>query len=166
MGDRVAVLKDGVLQQCDTPLALYDEPANLFVASFIGSSAMNLLEARIDSDGSADLGGYRVPLPRDFAAGSTGAVTLGVRPEGWRLTEVGEDGYPVEVAVVEELGADAFIYAVPAGGDAATAGLAHQQIVVRVDGRLGVQKGDTITLAADPDRTHVFDTASGARLSD
>jgi multiple sugar transport system ATP-binding protein len=78
MGDRVAVMKDGLLQQVDTPLALYDRPANLFVAGFIGSPAMNLLPAKV-SDGDAWVGDLRVPLERDVAARATGDVTLGVR---------------------------------------------------------------------------------------
>src|SRR4051795_8399722 len=80
MGDRVAVLKDGVLQQVDTPLALYRTPANVFVAGFIGSPAMNLLDAEI-RDGRATVGGHQIPVDRAALAKATGAVTIGVRPE-------------------------------------------------------------------------------------
>src|SRR5689334_20786833 len=82
MGDRVAVLKDGILQQVDTPLALYDRPANLFVAGFIGSPAMNLITAQI-VDGGAKIGDYVVPIARDLLAkaGDDKTLTLGVRPE-------------------------------------------------------------------------------------
>ncbi len=165
MGDRVTVLKDGVLQQCDTPLALYDRPANLFVASFIGSPAMNLIKAKVNGNGAASLNGYDVPVaPEVSSAAGSGGVTLGIRPEAWRIAGEGEPGYQVKVAVVEELGADAFVYATPAGEDAATAGVAHQ-VVVRVDGRLKLQKGEMVNLGVDPAAVHIFDTESGARLS-
>ncbi|WP_107774009.1 ABC transporter ATP-binding protein [Nocardioides sediminis] len=162
MGDRVAVLKDGLLQQVDTPLALYDRPANLFVAGFIGSPAMNLLPAKL-SDGDAWVGDLRVPLPRDIAARATGDVTLGVRPHAWRIgPATSTDGFAVTVTVVEELGADAFLYAVP--DDPSLAGVISQA-VVRLDGRPDLTKGERVRLVLDPGAVHVFDTASGERLS-
>src|SRR5207302_9920031 len=95
MGHRVAVLKDGLLQQVDTPRGLYDRPCNAFVAGFIGSPAMNLRRARID-DGAALLGGARVPLTREVvtAAGSD-EISLGVRPEALSLG--GTEGAELEV---------------------------------------------------------------------
>ena len=107
MGDRVAVLKDGVLQQVDTPLALYDRPVNLFVAGFIGSPAMNLIPATVES-GAAMIGSHRVPLEHGVAARAGSTVTLGVRPHAWRLGAPGEDGLAVTVTVLEELGADTY----------------------------------------------------------
>jgi ABC-type sugar transport system ATPase subunit len=106
MGDRVAVMKDGVLQQCDSPLALYDKPRNLFVAGFIGSPSMNLMEGTL-VDGGAKLGDYTVPVPRETLAKASGdkSVMLGIRPENFQLGS-GEEGIPVDVAVTEELGAD------------------------------------------------------------
>src|SRR3954447_3462798 len=98
-GDRVAVLKDGVLQQADTPLNLYDSPANLFVAGFIGSPSMNLLPAVAGPDG-ARIGDYRVPIDRTAAARSSGDITVGVRPEAWRVAGEGETGLPVTVSVI------------------------------------------------------------------
>ena len=161
MGDRVAVLKDGLLQQVDTPLALYDRPANLFVAGFIGSPAMNLLPAKV-SDGDAWVGDLRVPLERDVAARATGDVTLGVRPHAWRLgSAASEEGFAVTVTVVEELGADAFLYAVP--DDPSLAGVISQA-VVRLEGRPQLAKGEQVRLVIDPGAVHVFDTASGERL--
>ena len=163
MGDRVAVLKNGVLQQVDTPLALYDRPANLFVAGFIGSPAMNLLDASTNGSGHARIDGYQVPLPRSAVArASTGKVTLGIRPESWRLAREGEDGYPVTVTVTEELGADAYLYATPAAAGADT--LLHQ-VVARVPGRLGLQKGEVVRLVPDPAQVALFDPGSGVRLS-
>ena len=109
MGDRVAVMKLGVLQQVDTPLNLYDKPVNLFVAGFIGSPQMNLLEAhrRRARPRSAT---YAVPVDPTAAAKMSGNITVGVRPEAWRLVSEGEGGLPVKVTVVEELGADGFVY--------------------------------------------------------
>ena len=106
MGDRVAVLKDGLLQQVDTPRNLYDKPANAFVAGFIGSPAMNLLTAPV-SGGKAHMGDLDIDVPA--SAGSS--VTVGIRPEGWVPAD---KGFHVLVEVVEELGSDAFVYGKPA----------------------------------------------------
>ncbi|WP_182524677.1 ABC transporter ATP-binding protein [Nocardioides dongkuii] len=164
MGDRVAVLKDGELQQVDTPLALYDKPANLFVAGFIGSPAMNLLTAKTSGSGTAVVDGYTLPVDRSAAARSTGAVTLGVRPESWRLAADGEEGYPVKVAVVEELGADAYLYATPAD-PTYESGELLSQVVARIDARMSLTKGEVVRLTTTPDKVHVFDTATGERLT-
>src|ERR1700710_1229324 len=104
MGDRVAVMKDGYLQQVDTPLNLYDHPVNLFVAGFIGSPQMNLMEG-IAKGGEVMVGEYALPV----GATANGPVTVGVRPEAWRLVSEGDGGLPVTVTVVEELGADGFV---------------------------------------------------------
>ncbi|MSZ92422.1 MAG: sn-glycerol-3-phosphate ABC transporter ATP-binding protein UgpC, partial [Actinobacteria bacterium] len=101
MGDRVAVLKDGLLQQVDTPRNLYEKPQNVFVAGFIGSPAMNLLTAAV-SGGKAMLGNLAVAV----ASSSASAVTVGIRPEGFTPAA---SGFEVAVEVVEELGADAFV---------------------------------------------------------
>jgi len=160
MGDRVAVLADGQLQQVATPLSLYDEPANLFVAGFIGSPAMNLLEGRLEAHGTGTavrVDGGLVPLARPVAAGAAldGRVTLGGRPEHWRLVGPDDGGLPVTVALVEELGADAFVYG--SCGDV-------DQVTVRLGGRHQVALGARLHVAADPGRVHVFDTATGVRL--
>ena len=105
MGDRVAVLKDGLLQQVDTPRNLYEKPQNVFVAGFIGSPAMNLLTAPV-SGGKAMLGNLGITIPS--AGGSS--VTVGIRPEGFVPAST---GFEVAVEVVEELGADAFVYGKP-----------------------------------------------------
>ncbi len=112
MGDRIAVLKDGLLMQVGTPQELYDTPNNVFVAGFIGSPAMNLLEAPV-AEGAIQLGDRAVPLPAVAAealakAGRTSAV-LGMRPEDLRVTD-SETSFPVEVQIVEGLGADAYVY--------------------------------------------------------
>jgi multiple sugar transport system ATP-binding protein len=166
MGDRVAVMNDGVLQQVDTPLALYDRPANLFVAGFIGSPGMNLLAGKTAGDGVAVVDGTQIPIDRTAAAASSGSVTLGIRPESWRVADDSSDGYPVTVAVVEELGADAYVYATPAGIDATGdhPGGVVPQVVARLEGRQQLRPGQQIRLMADPQAIHVFDTDSGVRL--
>jgi multiple sugar transport system ATP-binding protein len=158
MGDRVAVMKDGLLQQVDTPLNLYDRPANLFVAGFIGSPSMNLLPAVADAEG-ARIGGYAVPIDRTAAARSRGPITVGVRPEAWRIVTDGEPGLPVTVSVIEELGADGYMY-----GTTDVDGTVRD-VVVRLDARRSVEKGSTVHVTTVPEKVHVFDTASGARLS-
>jgi multiple sugar transport system ATP-binding protein len=159
MGDRVAVLKDGVLQQVDTPRNLYERPVNVFVAGFIGSPAMNLLELPV-ADGGVLFGGTVYPVRNDIlnaAAGNT--VTLGVRPEDLVLTSAG-DGLQVEVDVVEELGADAYIY-----GHTTLNGKDHD-MVARVDGRRPPMKGDTVYVRPEQGHVHLFDSTSGARLAE
>jgi multiple sugar transport system ATP-binding protein len=159
MGDRVAVMKLGELQQVDTPLNLYDRPANLFVAGFIGSPQMNLLEATA-VDGRASIGGYRVPVDPAASRRMKGQVTVGVRPESWRLVSAEDGGLPIDVTVVEELGADSFVY-----GVSEVEGTPHS-LIVRVSERGSVRRGDRIHVTTVPQSVHVFDTATGARLSD
>jgi multiple sugar transport system ATP-binding protein len=158
MGDRVAVLKDGRLQQVDTPLGLYDRPKNVFVAGFIGSPAMNLLEADI-TDGGAKLGDYVVPVERDVLAkaGSDKTLTLGVRPQAFKVVPDGEAGLPVKVALVEELGAEAFLH-----GTAENIG---EQIVARIAARMHCEMGSTMHLAADLEQLHLFSASTGERLT-
>ena len=158
MGDRVAVLKDGILQQVDKPLALYDQPANLFVAGFIGSPAMNLLEAKA-VDGQAKVGDYTVPIDPTAAGKATGDITIGVRPEDWRIVDADQGGLPITVNLIEELGADAFLY-----GHCDVEG-SPDEVIVRIEARRHVQKGSTAHVVTDPQRVHVFDTTTGQRIS-
>ena len=159
MGDRVAVMSAGELQQVDTPLELYRKPTNLFVASFIGSPQMNLIEAKA-ADGQAKIGDYLVPVDPAAAKKMAGDITVGVRPEAWRLVGPSDGGLPVEVTVVEELGSDSFIY-----GTSDVEGT-PSTIIVRVGAKDSVSKGETIHVTTDPGDVHVFDTTSGLRLSD
>jgi multiple sugar transport system ATP-binding protein len=154
MGDRVAVLKDGQLQQVDTPLALYDRPANLFVAGFIGSPSMDLLEGT-PVDGAVHVGGHAIQLDRTAASAARGSVTLGIRPEHWHVVGRDEEGVDVAVGLVEELGSDAFAYGTVEG---------DTPVVVRLDSRRAVQAGRTIRVRPDVTHVHVFDTATGVRL--
>ena len=165
MGDRVAVLKDGVLQQVDTPLKLYDDPANLFVAGFIGSPAMNLLHGKLTEVG-ATIAGHPVDVPvtAQDRSGSNGDVMIGIRPESFRVAENGH-GIPVKVSVVEELGADAYVYGVAEDEDTAGEGLTTgKDVVVRVEARRSFEKGSTIRVTADPEDVHVFALDSGERI--
>jgi multiple sugar transport system ATP-binding protein len=169
MGDRVAVLKDGILQQCDTPRRMYDHPNNVFVAGFIGSPAMNLLDVKAE-DGGVRVGGSMVPIERDrLGSASSGMVTLGVRPEDLELTSEGQ-GIPVTVDVVEELGADAYIYGTAKAAqhhDAdESSDTPEKPFIARVDGRRPPAKGETIYLAPKQGHVHVFDAESGERIGD
>ena len=156
MGDRVAVLKDGILQQVDSPRNLYDTPQNVFVAGFIGSPAMNLVQLAV-VDGGVQFGDAVLPISREILAKASGnKVTVGIRPE--KLT-VSEHGLPVDVDVVEELGSDGYLY-----GRAQLDG-SEQNMVVRVDAINHPKAGDKIHLIADPDSVHLFDVESGARLN-
>jgi len=159
MGDRVAVMKLGILQQVDTPLKLYDKPTNLFVAGFIGSPQMNLIEAKA-VEGKAQIGNYHVPVDPSSESKIKGDITVGVRPEAWRLVSANEGGLPIDVTVVEELGADGYVY-----GTCDVEGT-PSSVTVRVSARDSVKKGDTIYVTTDPREVHVFDTDSGERISD
>jgi multiple sugar transport system ATP-binding protein len=158
MGDRVAVLKDGILQQCDSPRNMYDKPTNVFVAGFIGSPAMNLLPTAVDGD-LVHLGAANVQVPRAAVdkLGSVRDVTLGVRPEDLNVVSDGS-GLPVEVDVVEELGADAYIY-----GSAEFNG-ERRPIIARVDGRRPPEKGSVLHLAPQEGHMHLFRGDNGLRI--
>jgi multiple sugar transport system ATP-binding protein len=157
MGDRVAVLKDGVLQQVATPQELYDAPANVFVAGFIGSPAMNILQLDIVSDG-VQFGNQVLKVASNVLAKTKAKkVTVGIRPEN--LSVSSKSGLAVEVDVVEELGADGYLY-----GHAQFDGVS-QDIVCRVDGRSHPNAGDKINLTVEGGLLHLFDIESGARLN-
>ncbi|WP_406832404.1 sn-glycerol-3-phosphate ABC transporter ATP-binding protein UgpC [Pedococcus sp. KACC 23699] len=168
MGDRVAVLKDGILQQCDSPRHMYDHPNNVFVAGFIGSPAMNLLEVE-STDGGVLVGDSTVAVERDRIAGASGKnLTLGVRPEDLELRTDGH-GIAVTVDVVEELGADAYIYGTTKAAqhvDEEDSDAPEKPFIARVDGRRPPQKGETVFLAPKPGHVHLFDAQSGLRLGD
>jgi multiple sugar transport system ATP-binding protein len=158
MGDRVAVLDRGVLQQCATPKDLFTDPVNVFVGGFIGSPQMNLLAAKVGDDG-AIYGPLAVPMtPSQRAAVTTEAITIGVRPEDWGIATDG--GIEVVIAVVEELGSEAFLYCTDPAADIVTA----HPLIARAEGLGANQAGEHIHLVPRPDRVHLFDTATGARL--
>jgi multiple sugar transport system ATP-binding protein len=165
MGDRVALLKDGLLQQVDTPRNLYDKPANIFVAGFIGSPAMNLLDVDLTEQG-ARVGDHIVPVSREARTelGRQGATTatLGFRPESVEVVGT-DEGFPFEVVVVEELGSDAYAYGnLRLGADAGVP--ADTMFIARVDARRPPSKGETIHLRIRESEEHVFNLETGERV--
>ena len=160
MGDRVAVLKGGVLQQVDTPRALYDNPTNTFVATFIGAPAMNLIDAGV-ADGAATLQDLSMPLPRTALAKDR--VLIGVRPESWDVTPKDTPGsLTVHVELVEELGFESFVYANPAKQDGWS--LRTQRIVFRTDRRTAVNVGESLSIVPHPNEVCFFDSETETRI--
>jgi multiple sugar transport system ATP-binding protein len=158
MADRIVVMHDGVVEQIGTPLELYDHPDNLFVAQFIGSPSMNIINGTLRRNGaSAQVeapGGARWPL--ESTAGADGqSVAYGIRPEHLRVAGASDgDAVPAEITVVEPTGAETELLV--KAGDA--------QVVLVTHGRTAARPGDMIGLAVDPAMVHVFDQASGQRL--
>jgi multiple sugar transport system ATP-binding protein len=156
MGDKIVVLNGGRVEQIGAPLDLYDRPANAFVATFLGSPAMNLIKGRIDG---ADGGRLVLADGRKAAIGPTPsqwagrAVTFGVRPESVRIDPA--DGFPCVVSLVEPTGAETHLIA----------HVGSTEIVAVLKERLRIHEGDTIRLSFAPDQTHFFDPDSGRRLS-
>jgi len=157
MGDRIAVLKDGILQQVGSPRDLYETPQNDFVAGFIGSPAMNLFPANVSGD-AVQIGTSVVPVVQNVQSATGDSVTVGVRPEDFTVVSAAEGGLQVTVNLVEELGSDGYLY-----GSAVIDGN-ETEIVVRVDGRNHPSAGDVITIAPNATRVHAFDASTGERL--
>jgi multiple sugar transport system ATP-binding protein len=154
MGDRVAVMNHGILQQVASPRDLFTNPVNEFVAGFIGSPAMNLMPATTDGS-DAVYGTLRVTLtPEQLEALTSAAITVGVRPNDFEIRTDG--GLDARVEFVEELGSEAFLYCLAEG--------TNKEIVARTDGLSTLQTGDTVSLIPRPAGLHLFDTKSGARL--
>jgi multiple sugar transport system ATP-binding protein len=152
MGDRIAIMNGGILQQVGTPGEIYDHPANLFVAGFIGTPTMNFIPATVNN-GSAKASGFEVKLPKALPGGAKG--TLGFRPEA--VTDKVTDGgttLDMKVDVVERLGSDQFLYG-QVGGDTVTA---------RVDPRMAVAPGDRVKLGLDTRSLHFFDAEKETAL--
>ena len=171
MGDRICVLKDGLLQQVGTPRELYDTPNNVFVAGFIGSPAMNIGKFHIQGD-NAVLGEAIIPLHRDTITAAGGSeITVGFRPESLDVVPAGTAGsIPVLVNLVEELGSDAFVYGELVGSkelhDSLGSGENASQIVVRVDPRKVPRKGEVINVTIRAGEQHNFKSSTGERLPD
>jgi multiple sugar transport system ATP-binding protein len=189
MGDRVAVLRGGELQQMAAPQDLYERPANLFVASFIGSPPMNLYEAAVAGHSDAlvlTLGSQRLALPREagqrrpgLVGGDGRKVVVGIRPEHLTIATGGGSTLAADVELVESLGNESLVHfstdartvrnragvwtadpaTVNASGDIAGASAAEG--VARVDPRVAVGAGERVTFAVDVDRLHFFDAESG-----
>jgi len=157
MGDRVAVLREGKLQQIAKPRELYDNPVNTFVAGFIGSPGMNLLDAPV-SDGAAVLGDLRIPLPR---TATSERVIVGIRPESWETTTDPDNSLAVAAELLEELGAESFIYS---HGVTDELNSRSGKVVARVDRRFQVALGDRLRLRPKLDEIFFFDGESEERL--
>jgi multiple sugar transport system ATP-binding protein len=179
LGQRVAVMRDGRILQADEPQKLYREPRDLFVAAFIGSPAMNLVEATVDG-GDILFGQFRVPLGAGKALlEGRSRVVLGIRPECFEAGTLAAPDQPrieVQVEVLEELGSDAHVFflvdapritaeTLEADEDEATLlALEKALFTARVDARTRARVGERLELAVDPNRFHFFDPATGARL--
>jgi sn-glycerol 3-phosphate transport system ATP-binding protein len=160
MGDRVAVLKDGVLQQVGTPRALYDDPVNTFVATFIGAPAMNLIDATV-ADGVVKLYDLSIPVPRQAVAQNR--VLVGVRPESWDVASADTPGsLTVHVELVEELGFESFVYATPVKqeGWASRA----RRLVFRTDRRTAVSVGESLSIVPHSHEVCFFDSQTETRV--
>ena len=165
MGDRVAVMKDGVLQQVDVPRVLYDSPVNAFVAGFIGSPPMNLIEGTIGAEGVM-IGSSVVKISRGLQqAAGTGAVTVAVRPESVELDGDG-NGISAVVNVVEELGAESYVYCQLAENASSDDVTAAPDIIVRIDPNRAPRSGETIKLHVKEGSALLFDAETGTRITE
>jgi multiple sugar transport system ATP-binding protein len=181
LGQRVAVMRDGRILQVDTPQRLYEQPRDLFVAGFIGSPAMNLVESTL-ADGEVAFGQFRVKLDpsRRPEGRDSGPVILGIRPETFEDAAFASTELPtidVEVVVLEELGSDAHVFfrvqatriaAETLGEDEdSTTDLVTDRgslLNARVDPRTAARIGQSLRLTVDPSRFHFFDADTGASL--
>ena len=184
LGQRVAVMRDGKIQQVDAPQRLYEEPANTFVAAFIGSPSMNLVEARLSGD-TISFGGFTIPLDRErrprFA--EDGRVIVGIRPEAFEDAKFAGGGLPqieVPVDVLEELGSDSHVFfpveadqvvvedALVDDPDDEVSILAEEKdrtlMIARVDARTDARVGGSVRLAIDPSRLYFFSPETGESL--
>jgi sn-glycerol 3-phosphate transport system ATP-binding protein len=154
LADRMIVMNLGVVEQIGRPIDVYDDPASLFVAGFIGSPAMNFLPGkRVEDD--VDVGdGVRVPLPEALRAKSGEAITVGIRPEHLVATAGTGPVFNLKVDTVEALGADSLLHGVVGGST----------LVVRVDGHTTPEPGTPLAVQAMPGKTYFFDSATGKRL--
>jgi len=184
LGQRVAVMRDGLIQQVDRPQVLYRQPLNLFVAAFIGSPSMNLLEGRV-ANGVVEIAGWRIPLDEKRRPAKEGRAIVGIRPEDFEDAQFAESGRPeieVEVSVVEELGAEAHVIfpvdAAPVDTDDLRA--VHDEreagakliaddtrahFTARVDARTSARSGTMLRLAVNPAAFHFFDAETGVSLA-
>ena len=161
MGDRIAVMAEGRIQQVGTPETIYAEPANLFVARFVGSPTMSLLEGRLDRDGGTirvggESGGIDLPAPPSPRKGADRTdLVVGIRPEHVDLADPGPERFVATVGHVEFAGADAYVYLEPEDAE---------EVVARVDGDAGFEVGEIVGVRFDAEHLHLFDADSGDRV--
>ena len=151
MADKIVVMQDGRVEQMGKPLDLYDKPANLFVATFIGSPGMNLIEGTATADGKVEAHGSSLPVAGNHAVETGRPVIYGIRPEHLDLAD---DGFPAVVAVVEPTGSETQV----------VVRFGEGEIVAVFKDRLEFTPGQTIRLRPRPDKAHIFDKATGLRL--
>jgi multiple sugar transport system ATP-binding protein len=151
MADKIVVMQGGRIEQMGAPLELYDHPANIFVAGFIGSPAMNMAEGVVRRGGVALEDGTRLPLPLGLRVTDGQEVTYGIRPEH---LSVGAEGIAGTVAVVEPTGSETHVV-LRAG---------ERDVVAMFRDRVSFRPGDALTFAPDAEKVHLFDRASGMRL--
>ncbi len=180
MGDRVGVMRSGVLQQCDTPQALYEKPVNIFVAAFIGSPAMNLYRAGISADGAElTLGSQKLPIPESFRGCLTPyrerSVILGIRPENLRIaTDSDPSTITATVELVEALGSELLVHFSIDARRETVEGFQDEVLqsgfavtgegIARIGPRSKVASKDIIRLSIEADSYHFFDPSSGLAL--
>ena len=155
MADRIVVMHDGIVEQVGTPLELYDRPANIFVAGFIGSPSMNLISGTIKAGATPSFlteSGITLPLAQAPSGSDGRAAIYGIRPEHFSL---GGNGIATEVAVIEPMGSETQVITKLGG----------QKLVGVFRERVSARPGDTLPLAPDPAAVHLFDKASGQRLN-
>jgi multiple sugar transport system ATP-binding protein len=155
MADKIVVMHDGIVEQIGTPLDLYDEPDNLFVAGFIGSPAMNFLRGKVKANGAAGFegpNGVKLPLSTAPAASDGRPAVYGIRPEHFAIAD---DGAEAEIVVVEPTGSETQVFAKLGG----------EEIVAVFRERHKFEPGDKVRLKPDPSLVHLFDEATGKRLN-
>lgn len=157
LGDRIVIMKDGIIQQADSPLNLYERPSNLYVAGFIGTPSMNFIPVTLQ-DGELIASGFRIPLPEDRRAEVSQlngkGLVLGLRP-----TDLTDNSCALSmqanVEVIEPLGSENYLYC----------SVGKDMVAARVDGRSSVRAGDAVTLGFQPEQFHLFDAASEQAVS-
>jgi multiple sugar transport system ATP-binding protein len=150
MADKIVILKDGVIEQQGAPLEVYDKPNNLFVASFIGSPAMNMIKGKVSGDHMVAASGAKIKLPSGHKAHAGQEIIFGIRPEHLELGP----GLDVKVSVTEPTGPEIHVY-----GD-----LGDVEICAVVRDRIDIKRGDTLSLRPAPSKIHVFDAESGKAI--
>jgi multiple sugar transport system ATP-binding protein len=182
LGDRVAVMRHGQVQQVDAPARLFDEPANLFVAAFIGSPSMNLVNATLENE-TLRMGQYALPIDREARPSASGRVIAGIRPEAFEDAAFASGDLPrieVEVEVLESIGSDAYVFfrvdaepvlvedALSDDRDEDGSILAEETnlalFAARVDARTKAAVGQRLTLTVDPSRVYYFSPETGESL--
>jgi multiple sugar transport system ATP-binding protein len=156
MADRIVILRDGNIEQIGSPLEVYDNPANLFVASFIGSPSMNLINGEVVAQNGAiavKAGDITLPLPKGADAAPGTNVVYGIRPEHLDIVS-GTGGVPVTVNVIEPTGPEIHIYAT----------LGEDEICAITDQRVALKRGDAIRLIPEMDRIHLFNAETGKAI--